>query len=63
MMSRWAQEDDLFPLRDSLFEGIAVKIPYGYTKLLRDEYGGQSMTRTKFQGYVFALRPGRRAFI
>jgi hypothetical protein len=44
------QEDDLFPLRDSLFEGIPVKVPHDFTKLLKLEYGRQSMTRIKFEG-------------
>ena len=42
------QEKDLFPLRDSFFEGTAAKIPYEYSKLLTDEYGTPSLTRTEF---------------
>ncbi|MCJ1273032.1 hypothetical protein MMC21_000821 [Puttea exsequens] len=41
---------DLFPLRDSLFEGQQVKIPYNYAKLLTMEYGKASLTKTKFSG-------------
>ncbi|KAH8700424.1 LicD family-domain-containing protein [Talaromyces proteolyticus] len=47
------QENDIFPLRDSLFEGIPVKIPYAYTKLLSSEYGGRSLTNVKFNGHTF----------
>ncbi|KAL2042015.1 hypothetical protein N7G274_005203 [Stereocaulon virgatum] len=44
---------DLFPLRDSLFEGQTVKIPYDYTKLLTAEYGAASLSKTKYSGHVF----------
>ncbi|BDD59410.1 hypothetical protein MAP00_004618 [Monascus purpureus] len=46
-------ENDIFPLRDSRFENIPVKIPYEYTKLLREEYGAGSMTNTKFGNFRF----------
>lgn len=46
------QVDDLFPLRDSLFEGQTVKIPYNYAKLLTVEYGKASLTKTKYSGWV-----------
>ena len=42
-------EKDLFPLRDSIFEGIPVKIPYEYTWLLTEEYGKKSMTLTTYE--------------
>lgn len=44
---------DLFPLRDSIFEGQNVKIPYDYAKLLTSEYGTASLTRTKYSGHEF----------
>ena len=44
------QGQDLFPLRDSLFEGQRVKIPYAYAKLLTMEYGKASLTKTKYSG-------------
>ncbi|KAJ6190663.1 hypothetical protein N7519_000684, partial [Penicillium mononematosum] len=42
------EESDIFPLRDSLFEGVPVKIPYAYTYLLEEEYGPKALTRTSF---------------
>ena len=36
---------DLFPLRNSLFEGTPVKVPYNYAKLLADEYGTKALTK------------------
>ncbi|GAD97148.1 mannosylphosphorylation protein (Mnn4), putative [Paecilomyces variotii No. 5] len=44
-------ETDIFPLRDSLFEGVIVKIPYEYTKLLEEEYGTKALTVTEFEGH------------
>ena len=45
------QEKDLFPLRDSLFEGKPVKIPYNYAELLEEEYGKGSLTNIQFAQY------------
>lgn len=47
-----SQEKDIFPLRDSYFENIPVKIPYEYRWLLEEEYGKKSLTLTTFQKYV-----------
>ncbi|KAJ5740499.1 hypothetical protein N7493_000371 [Penicillium malachiteum] len=47
------EESDIFPLRDSYFEGVAVKIPYAYAELLAEEYGSSSMTKADFQGHHF----------
>lgn len=46
-------ENDIFPLRSSHFEGFPVKIPYRYTELLQEEYGSKSITATSFQGHEF----------
>jgi hypothetical protein len=46
-------EDDIFPLRDSEFEGIPVKIPYSYAGLLEEEYGRNSLIREDFEGHHF----------
>ncbi len=47
------QAQDLFPLRDSLFEGQMAKIPYNYGRLLTEEYGKASLTKTKYSGYDY----------
>ncbi|CAG8104666.1 unnamed protein product [Penicillium olsonii] len=46
-------ESDIFPLRESLFEGVSVKIPYAYTYLLEEEYSAKALTRTSFYGHNF----------
>ncbi|QGA20468.1 hypothetical protein EYB26_008172 [Talaromyces marneffei] len=48
------QENDIFPLRRTFFEGVPAKVPYAYTKLLADEYGQRSMTNARFNGYTFS---------
>lgn len=45
-------ERDIFPLRDSFFEGIHVKVPFEYMPLLAEEYGEKCFTETNFEGYV-----------
>lgn len=42
-------EKDIFPLRDSFFEGIHVKIPYDYNWLLEEEYGKKALSQTTFE--------------
>ncbi|RAK81111.1 putative mannosylphosphorylation protein (Mnn4) [Aspergillus fijiensis CBS 313.89] len=46
-------ETEIFPLRNSYFEGVPVKIPFEYVRLLKKEYGSKSMTATTFQGHHF----------
>jgi len=45
------QERDIFPLRDSIFEGMHVKIPFEYSWLLEEEYGKKALTVTRFENH------------
>ena len=45
--------DEIFPLRDSTFEGYPVKVPYEYSNLLVEEYGVQALTEARFQNHRF----------
>ena len=47
------QVQDLFPLRDSLFEDQPVKIPYNYARLLTQEYGNAALTKTEYSDHRF----------
>ncbi|KAJ5157190.1 uncharacterized protein N7482_008290 [Penicillium canariense] len=47
------QESQIFPLRESYFEEVPVKIPYSYVELLEEEYGANSLTNKDFQGHKF----------
>lgn len=44
------QNYELFPLRDTFFEGVAAKIPNGYKDLLEEEYTQKALTLTTFEG-------------
>lgn len=43
----------LFPLRESVFEGTPVLVPYAYEQLLIEEYGPEALTETWFNGFKF----------
>jgi len=44
---------DIYPLRDSLFEGTPCRIPAAYARLLEREYGAHALTDTAYHGYCF----------
>jgi hypothetical protein len=37
---------DIYPLRESTFEGAPAMIPYKYQEILRDEYSSAALSRT-----------------
>lgn len=43
---------DLYPLRDGVFEGIPAKIPYAYDRILTQEYHLEALVVTEYQGQV-----------
>lgn len=45
--------DDIYPLRESVLEGTAVRIPYAYAELLIEEYGEQALSDVYFQSHHF----------
>ncbi|KAM7224448.1 LicD family domain containing protein [Rhypophila decipiens] len=47
------KDTHIFPLRDTIFEGMAAKIPHQYADLLAKEYGTSALTNTQFNGHVF----------
>lgn len=46
------QTDDLYPLRQSKFEGTKALVPFRYQELLTEEYSVKALARTNFQKYV-----------
>jgi LicD family len=46
------QLDDLYPLRETVFEGTKAKVPYKYQFILAAEYGRNCLVRANFSGYV-----------
>lgn len=41
---------DLYPMRETEFEGVPVTIPYAFERILTDEYGAKSLVTTVFEG-------------
>lgn len=41
---------DLYPMRESVFEGVPAKIPYAYDKILTEEYQQKALVVTEFAG-------------
>ena len=48
-------EQDIFPLRESTFEGVAVKVPYDYKWVLEEEYTKAALTRIYYSKSVSLL--------
>lgn len=44
--------NELYPMRETMFEGVMAKVPYEYDKILVDEYSVNALIRTEFNGYV-----------
>lgn len=44
--------DELWPMRETSFEGVQAKAPFDYEKILEDEYRPSALTKTDFNGYV-----------
>lgn len=42
---------DLFPMRESFFEGVPTRIPYAYDQILVEEYSPQALASIFHQGY------------
>lgn len=45
--------DDVFPLRESIFESVPVNVPYAYAELLTEEYGAKALTDVIFENHKF----------
>jgi hypothetical protein len=43
----------MFPLRTTTFEGIAVHVPYNYEEILLEEYGPRAITHRWYRGWSF----------
>jgi len=49
---------DIFPLRESVFEGVPAKVPYAYADVLVEEYSNQAILQTKFHDHTFNTSNG-----
>jgi hypothetical protein len=43
------QTSDLYPMRETMFEGAIAKVPYSYDKILIEEYQEKALVVTEFQ--------------
>ncbi|KAH8820557.1 LicD family-domain-containing protein [Xylogone sp. PMI_703] len=43
--------NDLYPLRETVFEGVPALVPYAFDKILTEEYGKQALTKTLHEGH------------
>lgn len=48
---------DLYPMRETVFEGVVAKVPYSYDRILIDEYQEKALIVTDYEGYVLTKRP------
>jgi hypothetical protein len=44
------QTRDIYPLRESVFEGVPALVPYAFDKILTAEYTGRALTKTMHEG-------------
>ena len=42
---------DLYPMRETMFEGVIAKIPYAYVRILSEEYQEKALVVTEHEGY------------
>lgn len=45
--------DDIFPLRETTFEGAAARVPFAYADILTEEYEAESLSQTEFHEHKF----------
>ena len=46
---------DIYPLRESTFEGTKAKVPFNYKTILAEEYSPRSLILANYNGYVLDL--------
>ncbi|KIH95151.1 hypothetical protein SPBR_03515 [Sporothrix brasiliensis 5110] len=44
---------ELYPMRETEFEGVPATIPYSFDKILTDEYGSKSLVATQWEGHTW----------
>ncbi|TVY82472.1 Protein MNN4 [Lachnellula suecica] len=42
---------DLYPLRETVFEGVPALVPYSFDKILTEEYSARALTKTSHEGH------------
>ncbi|KAK4122947.1 hypothetical protein N657DRAFT_552654, partial [Parathielavia appendiculata] len=49
----WYKMEELYPLRETVFEGVKAMVPREFEKVLVDEYGAKSLVVTEWEGHHF----------
>ncbi|KAI6716748.1 hypothetical protein JHW43_000700 [Diplocarpon mali] len=44
---------DLYPLRQTEFEGVPALVPYSFDRILKEEYSARVLTKTKHEGHLW----------
>ena len=52
------QFDDIYPLRESVFEKTPVLVPYAYADILVEEYGDQALADVHHENHHFDVKKG-----
>lgn len=47
------QYDDIYPLRETTFEGVPAKVPYSYVDIIVEEYKERAISQVIFEGHRF----------
>ncbi|KAL8757815.1 MAG: hypothetical protein Q9199_001937 [Rusavskia elegans] len=42
---------DLYPMRETMYEGVIAKVPYAYDRILTQEYAEKALVLTDYQGH------------
>ncbi|KAF2737649.1 hypothetical protein EJ04DRAFT_487591 [Polyplosphaeria fusca] len=51
--------EHIFPLRESVFEGVPARVPFAYNALLSEEYGADCLVTSTFEGHHFDHKVGK----
>ncbi|KAG8526209.1 uncharacterized protein KY384_000202 [Bacidia gigantensis] len=46
---------DLWPMRETMYEGAVAKVPYAYNQVLSREYGDKALVTDEYQGHKWSL--------
>ncbi|KAK4690219.1 hypothetical protein P7C71_g6515, partial [Lecanoromycetidae sp. Uapishka_2] len=42
---------DLYPMRETMYEGVVAKVPYAYDRILAEEYEEKALVSTEYEGH------------
>ncbi|CAD6581507.1 MAG: hypothetical protein ASARMPREDX12_001936 [Alectoria sarmentosa] len=42
---------DLYPMRETMYEGVVAKVPYAYDRILAEEYQEKALVVTEYEGH------------